>query len=76
LPQGRECVLDAGDSEAGASVHFVTNELDSGAVILQKSVVIDPSDNAEILAKKVLKQEHILCNPNLSIIKVDFARIS
>jgi phosphoribosylglycinamide formyltransferase-1 len=35
--------IDAGDSEAGASVHFVTNELDSGEVILQKSVVIDPS---------------------------------
>jgi folate-dependent phosphoribosylglycinamide formyltransferase PurN len=39
---------------------FVTNELDSGEVILQKSVVIDPSDNADTLAKKVLKQEHIL----------------
>ncbi|CAC9990320.1 Phosphoribosylglycinamide formyltransferase (EC 2.1.2.2) [uncultured Gammaproteobacteria bacterium] len=52
--------IDAGDSEAGASVHFVTNELDSGEVILQKSVVIDPSDNADTLAKKVLKQEHIL----------------
>jgi phosphoribosylglycinamide formyltransferase-1 len=47
--------IDAGDSEAGASVHFVTNELDSGTVILQKSVVIDPSDNADTLAKKVLK---------------------
>ena len=52
--------IDAGDSEAGASVHFVTNELDSGTVILQKSVAIDPSDNADTLAKKVLKQEHIL----------------
>jgi phosphoribosylglycinamide formyltransferase-1 len=52
--------IDAGDSEAGASVHFVTNELDSGEVILQKSVVINPSDNADTLAKKVLKQEHVL----------------
>jgi phosphoribosylglycinamide formyltransferase-1 len=34
--------------------------LDSGEVILQKSVVIDPSDNADTLAKKVLKQEHVL----------------
>ncbi len=52
--------LDAGDSKAGASVHFVTNELDSGEVILQKSVAIDANDNAATLAKKVLKQEHIL----------------
>ncbi len=52
--------IDAGDSEAGASVHFVTNELDSGEVILQKSVTIDADDNATTLAQKVLKQEHIL----------------
>lgn len=52
--------IDAGDTKTGASVHFVTNELDSGEVILQKSVAIDTHDNATILAKKVLEQEHIL----------------
>lgn len=52
--------IDAGDTKTGASVHFVTNELDSGEVILQKSVAIDAHDNATILAKKVLEQEHIL----------------
>ncbi|SMM99902.1 Phosphoribosylglycinamide formyltransferase [uncultured Candidatus Thioglobus sp.] len=52
--------LDAGELLHGASVHFVTNELDSGEVILQKSVVIEPNDNAQSLAEKVLKQEHIL----------------
>ncbi len=52
--------IDAGDSKAGASVHFVTNELDSGEIILQRSVPIDLDDNAATLAKKVLEQEHIL----------------
>lgn len=52
--------IDAGETHAGASVHFVTNELDSGAIIMQKSVLISPDDNAQTLAKKVLKQEHIL----------------
>lgn len=52
--------IDAGETHAGASVHFVTNELDSGAIIMQKSVLISPNDNAQTLAKKVLKQEHIL----------------
>lgn len=52
--------IDAGDTKAGASVHFVTNKLDSGEVILQKSVTIYAHDNATTLAKKVLEQEHIL----------------
>ena len=52
--------IDAGDSVAGATVHFVTNELDSGAIILQASVAIDADDNAKTLANKVLKQEHQL----------------
>jgi phosphoribosylglycinamide formyltransferase-1 len=41
-------------------VHFVTNELDSGAIILQKSVAIESNDTAKSLAAKVLEQEHIL----------------
>jgi phosphoribosylglycinamide formyltransferase-1 len=52
--------LDAKETHAGASVHFVTPELDDGKIILQKSVVITPKDDAKSLAAKVLKQEHIL----------------
>ncbi|SMN10797.1 Phosphoribosylglycinamide formyltransferase [uncultured Candidatus Thioglobus sp.] len=52
--------IDAGEKFAGASVHFVTNELDAGEVILQKSVAIEPDDTVQSLAEKVLKQEHIL----------------
>ncbi|PKH04082.1 phosphoribosylglycinamide formyltransferase [Psychromonas sp. MB-3u-54] len=52
--------IDAGDSEHGASVHFVTEELDSGATVLQAKVPIFSEDNAEKLAERVLTQEHLI----------------
>lgn len=52
--------IDAGDSHAGASVHFVTAELDGGPVIVQAQVAIDAQDNAATLAHKVQHQEHII----------------
>ncbi len=50
--------IDAGDSEAGASVHFVTEELDGGPVIAQAKVPVEANDTAETLAKRVLTVEH------------------
>ncbi|GAA5189708.1 phosphoribosylglycinamide formyltransferase [Ferrimonas gelatinilytica] len=50
--------LDAGDSEHGCSVHFVTAELDGGPVILQAKVPIFPGDEADDLAQRVHQQEH------------------
>ncbi|WP_127555130.1 phosphoribosylglycinamide formyltransferase [Saccharospirillum alexandrii] len=52
--------LDAGDSQAGATVHFVTAELDGGPPIAQVEVPISDQDDAESLARKVLAQEHRL----------------
>lgn len=52
--------IDAGDSQHGASVHFVTEELDGGPVILQARVPILAGDDAEALAKRVLTQEHLI----------------
>ena len=46
------------DKYAGASIHKVTEKLDSGKVILQKKVRILKSDNVKSLEKKVLKIEH------------------
>jgi len=51
--------IDAGDTEHGVSIHFVTNELDGGPVISQARVPILADDNAETLARRVLDQEHI-----------------
>jgi len=50
--------IDAGDSEHGVSVHFVTEELDGGPVILQAKVPIFPGDTADDLASRVHEQEH------------------
>ena len=52
--------IDASEKKHGASVHFVTEEVDGGPVIAQESVNIDSTDNAQTLAKKVLKKEHVL----------------
>ena len=50
--------ITAGDSEAGATVHFVTTELDGGPAILQATVPVLAGDTAESLAARVLIQEH------------------
>ena len=50
--------IDAGDTEAGATVHLVTEELDGGPVLLQARVPVLPGDTAETLAARVLVQEH------------------
>ncbi len=52
--------LDAGDDEAGCSVHEVTAELDGGPVLGQARVPILPGDTPETLAARVLEQEHRL----------------
>ena len=50
--------LEAGVAEHGASVHFVTEELDGGPVIVHARVPVLPGDTAEVLAARVLEQEH------------------
>lgn len=52
--------LDQGLREHGASVHFVTEELDGGPVIIQVRVPVLAGDTAESLAARVLSQEHRL----------------
>jgi phosphoribosylglycinamide formyltransferase 1 len=53
-------VLRAGDSETGATVHEVTPELDSGPILAQARVPVEPGDDAETLAARVLAAEHRL----------------
>ena len=52
--------IAAGDSEAGATVHEVTPELDSGPILGQVRVPILPGDTEQTLAARVLEQEHRL----------------
>jgi phosphoribosylglycinamide formyltransferase-1 len=50
--------LESGVKEHGASVHFVTEDLDAGPVIIQARVPVLPDDNEDSLAARVLQQEH------------------
>ena len=52
--------LEAGDSEHGASVHFVSAELDDGPVICQSRVPVMVGDSEDSLAARVLAQEHVI----------------
>ncbi|BBN82001.1 phosphoribosylglycinamide formyltransferase [Pseudoalteromonas sp. A25] len=52
--------IDAKDDVHGVSVHFVTEELDGGPVVLQAKVPILADDTAETLAQRVHEQEHII----------------
>ncbi len=53
-----ERALEAGVREHGASVHFVTEEVDGGPVIIQAKVPVRAGDTPEVLAARVLEQEH------------------
>ena len=53
-------VLEAGDTEHGASVHFVTAELDGGPLVLQSKVPVLPGDTEATLAARVQTTEHVI----------------
>lgn len=52
--------IEAGCKVAGATVHFVTAELDHGPIIAQAVVPVLPGDTEETLAARVLAREHVL----------------
>ncbi|MAD46475.1 MAG: phosphoribosylglycinamide formyltransferase [Oceanospirillaceae bacterium] len=52
--------IDAGDTEHGVTVHFVTEELDDGPNVIQAVVTISSDDTADALQQRVRQQEHII----------------
>ncbi|AIR87721.1 phosphoribosylglycinamide formyltransferase [Pseudomonas cremoricolorata] len=46
------------DAEHGCSVHFVTEELDGGPLVVQAVIAVEPDDTAQSLAQRVHRQEH------------------
>jgi phosphoribosylglycinamide formyltransferase-1 len=52
--------LAAGVEEHGATVHFVTAELDHGPSVLQARIQVRPGDTEESLATRLLEQEHVI----------------
>ena len=53
-----EAVLAAGDTETGATVHYVDEGVDTGEIILQEKVPVMDGDTPEVLQKRVLETEH------------------
>jgi len=51
-------VLDAGEIKHGCTVHFVSEELDGGPIVIQSRVAVHPEDDEQGLATRVLEREH------------------
>lgn len=52
--------LDAGVKISGCTVHFVTEGVDEGPIILQTGVPVNEDDSVDILSARILEQEHVL----------------
>ncbi|MGC8995521.1 MAG: phosphoribosylglycinamide formyltransferase [Thermoplasmata archaeon] len=64
-------VLESGMKFSGCTVHFVTDEVDNGPIILQKCVEILDSDTPETLAERILPKEHEALIEAISLIEND-----
>lgn len=60
--------LEAGDARHGATVHFVTAEVDGGPVIVQGIVAVEPGDTVESLRKKVQQVEHRIYSEAIALV--------
>lgn len=70
-----EAVLEYGCKVSGATVHFVDEEYDSGAPILQRCVPVLDDDTAETLAARVLEIEHQIYPEALQLFAVERVRV-
>jgi len=53
-----EAAIAHGVKLSGATVHFVSAEVDGGAILMQRAVPVEPDDTPELLQQRVLKVEH------------------
>ena len=53
-----KAVIEAGESESGMTVHWVTEAYDEGAIVFQASCEVKEDDTPELLADRVLQMEH------------------
>ncbi len=67
--------LDAGVKVSGCTVHFVTEEMDSGPIVAQAAVPVIDGDSPESLAGRILRVEHKLYPQALALVAAGRARI-
>lgn len=70
-----EAVIAARETFTGATVHFVNEVYDSGAVILQKQVKVKPTDDALTLQKRVLRAEHKLYSEAIKLFEEERVKV-
>jgi phosphoribosylglycinamide formyltransferase 1 len=66
--EAQEQAFAYGVKVAGCTVHFVDEELDHGAIILQKSVPVLDSDDEHTLAARILEQEHVAYSEAIDVV--------
>jgi phosphoribosylglycinamide formyltransferase-1 len=66
--EAQEQAFAYGVKVSGCTVHFVDEELDHGAIIVQKSVPVRDSDDEHSLAERILEQEHIAYTEAINIV--------
>ena len=66
--EAQEQAFAYGVKIAGCTVHFVDEELDHGAIIVQKAVPVLENDDEHTLAERILEQEHIAYSEAISIV--------
>lgn len=66
-----QAVLDGGETVSGATVHFVDEGVDTGEIILQRQVPVEPGDTADTLAARVLKTEHVILAEGIKKVMAD-----
>ena len=65
----REAVMRAGEKVAGCTVHYVTEAIDGGDIILQKAIEVDPRESAWELGGRIFKEENQLLVEAVRLIK-------
>jgi phosphoribosylglycinamide formyltransferase 1 len=66
--EAQEQAFAYGVKVTGCTVHFVDEELDHGAIIVQKPVVVNDTDDEHTLAARILEQEHIAYSEAIRIV--------
>ncbi len=66
--EAQEQAFAYGVKVTGCTVHFVDEELDHGAIIVQKTVPVLDTDNEQSLAEKILRQEHIAYSEAINLV--------
>lgn len=71
-----ESVLSAGEKYSGCAIHYVTNEVDGGPIVLKKRVNISAFETAQSLEKKVLELEHLAYPEAIQLVADNRVRIN